>query len=157
MKTLLVGGCSFTTPNEYIDERGVKMQSWPEYVAGKLDLNLVNLAWVGAGNSYIADSIQNYIIANNPDPNNTIVLVMWSGTTRKDVRVSNSFFQAISDYPFKTTLDGTNYLMAGDMELCLTSKVEWKEIFKQTYSRQTVQELADESLNNFIKLDCNFT
>ena len=55
-KVLLVGGCSFTANNfETLvhPEMDTSWQMWPQLLAKKLDMQLVNVAISGAGNEQI--------------------------------------------------------------------------------------------------------
>ena len=77
-KTLLVSGCSFTKrmPGEDNVER-----RWCDVVADKLDMNLVNIGFSGAGNEYIFRSIYDYL-KDNPKPD--MVIAAWSQSQRRD-------------------------------------------------------------------------
>lgn len=70
---LLVSGCSFTKGN-----------SWAKFLSNHLGVDLINLAVDGAGNRHIANSIILYLEQNQIDKENTVIIVMWSGITRRD-------------------------------------------------------------------------
>lgn len=77
MKTL-INGCSFSRgPN-----------SWPYYLKSVDQTQLVNLAQSGAGNSYIHESTVSELSRRNYN----LVLIMWSGISRLDYKVSSSDF-----------------------------------------------------------------
>jgi hypothetical protein len=87
MKHLVTNGCSFT-----------KGKSWSHYLADSLDLDSYHcLAEGGAGNFYIADSTQDFLGHADLDPQHTMVIIMWSGVNRKDIKVSGSWFYHIQD------------------------------------------------------------
>ena len=73
-KNLLVSGCSFTF------NRG-----WAEHIKHQYNINLINVACSGAGNTHIADSIV-HKLEFNPEltAKNTYVIIMWSGADRMD-------------------------------------------------------------------------
>ena len=84
-KVLLVGGCSFTANNfETLvhPEMDTSWQMWPQLLAKKLDMQLVNVAISGAGNeqifSSILDTLQHHI-----DPKRVgLVLAAWTQCQR---------------------------------------------------------------------------
>lgn len=109
-KKLLVSGCSFTASgeNSFIPFDGIPFdkncEKWPEIVAEKLNLELVNLARCGKGNKFISNSIMDYIMCN--DPNDIeLVLIGWSQFERyeftnheniSDLSVSAGFIDVMS-------------------------------------------------------------
>lgn len=94
-KNLLVSGCSFT----YNKETGGPY-AWPNVLASWYDLTLHNLAVPGAGNTHISNSIQFYLEQHKElTPDNTLVLVMWSGPGRIDWITDNSLSNFSDIYP----------------------------------------------------------
>ena len=74
-KNLLVNGCSFSRgPN-----------SWPYFLS---NVNLVNLAQAGAGNTYIHETT----IAELSQRKYDLVIVMWTGIPRIDFKVNDINF-----------------------------------------------------------------
>lgn len=87
MKHLVTNGCSFT-----------KGQSWSHYLSESLDLDSYScLAEGGAGNFYITDSTQDFLTHADLDPHETMVIIMWSGVNRKDIKISGSWFHHLQD------------------------------------------------------------
>ena len=86
MKTLLVSGCSWTDPNfesVHHPEMDTSWKKWPEILAEKLELNLVNVAWSGSGNQYIYTSLLDKIV--ELDVNDiALVIAGWSKGCRSD-------------------------------------------------------------------------
>lgn len=79
-KLLIVGGDSWSNPNEscYI-EYGVN-KIWPDIVADFLDMDLINISIGGAGNDFIHGQLVDVIEQNlNRD---IVVMVNWSQATR---------------------------------------------------------------------------
>lgn len=87
MKNMLVNGCSFS--------RGPK--SWPYYLAEYLNVDLVNLAQSGAGNTYIQESTVDELSQRAYD----YVVIMWTGLSRLDYRVSEISKFSQSSYTSK--------------------------------------------------------
>jgi len=152
-KKLLVSGCSFSAQYPKNPD-GFQLLTWPYHVRDTLGSNLTNLSWVGAGNSYIADSVINHISVNDINPFDTFVLVMWSGPARKDLTVSKDFYhnQVGGAYPFKTYIDGVYYVMGGDQLECMASNKDYKQVFKHLYQTQDIGVIADESLRHILRL-----
>jgi len=71
----LINGCSFS--------RGPL--AWPYFLDTVDQTNIVNLACAGAGNTYIHETTVNAVAQRNYD----IVLVMWSGIERVDLKISH--------------------------------------------------------------------
>ena len=72
---LLTNGCSFSHGPE----------SWPYALQEKLGCDLVNLGMPSAGNTYIHDSTISELSKNKYD----MVIIMWSGMSRLDLKVSD--------------------------------------------------------------------
>jgi hypothetical protein len=77
-KNLIVSGCSFTY-NEHHTHI-----AWGNILAAWAGMNITNLAVNGAGNQHIANSIILYLEKNKPSPDDTLIMVMWSGLERVD-------------------------------------------------------------------------
>ena len=85
-KKLIVSGCSFTTKDyksASYPEMNCDWSKWPELLAEKLDMDCVNLAFSGAGNHFIFQTIMDTIIRT---PRNEIgmVIAAWSQSNRDD-------------------------------------------------------------------------
>lgn len=107
IKNLVVSGCSFTD-----DYDG---KTWPYYLADNINnCRIHNLSFPGAGNFYIADTIRNFLINEKLNPEETLVLVMWSGMTRQDVLVDQEYYDMLPD-SCKTTHYGNRYVVGGGM------------------------------------------
>lgn len=106
---LVVSGCSFTL---WIYE------TWPDYLKNLLPNTVLHqLAHPGAGNYYIRKSVINHITANSLDPADTLVLVMWSGISRRDIEVSRNFID-FNLYNKKDTKNiGTSFFISSGGEL----------------------------------------
>lgn len=93
IQNLIVSGCSFTYNNH-----ATSAVTWPYYLK---DLGgfgqVLDCSIPGAGNHHIANSLQWAIEVDKPDPDNSLVIVMWSGNNRDDYicPIENS-----KDYPF---------------------------------------------------------
>lgn len=85
MKYLIVSGDSWTDPNYYsTPNRHLKCDwpKWPDLLAEKLNMQVVNLAQKGRGNEYIYSTILDKI-TEEPD-NIGMVIAAWSSPERRD-------------------------------------------------------------------------
>lgn len=103
IKQVVVNGCSFTRG----DPHG---HSWADYI----NQPVMNIANGAAGNSYICQRTVNYLETHQPDPATTLLIVMWSGTSRIDVPVSSDWYQHIKCSHSYGYSDGiTNWIHTG--------------------------------------------
>lgn len=142
-------GCSFT----YAQLRG-----WPNILAGKLQqrgikVNLYNDGHPGAGNTYISNKIILDSGWNNPD----LVIIMWSGLTRKEITVDHSDEQLMSvlaDYKDYVRWSGfhTSYIFSGGFRgSWLWNKIT-KDIFNPLYKISNNRTMAQDTLINILNL-----
>lgn len=83
-KNLVVSGCSFTYNNS---ETGAV--TWPYYLRDLAGIDQVyDCSLPGAGNYHICHSTTWALETNNFDPNDTLVIVMWSSHNRDDAIIS---------------------------------------------------------------------
>jgi len=86
MKKLIVSGCSYTA-KDYISSAHPEMDcswpKWPEMLAKKLDMEIVNLAFNGAGNRFILQTLLE-AIERTPKDEIGLVLAAWSQSNRDD-------------------------------------------------------------------------
>lgn len=92
---LIVSGCSFTYNNH--DSFAA---SWPYYLK---DLGgftqVLDCSLPGAGNQHISNSLLWALNIDQPDPKNSLIVVMWSGNDRDDYICPES--NNSDTYPFK--------------------------------------------------------
>ena len=74
---LVINGCSYTQGNSWAQSVNVALK--PK--------NYQNLAHQGAGHFYIANSIIDYLSSSDSDPAETLVIILWIGSGRKDLRI----------------------------------------------------------------------
>jgi len=96
-KHLVVSGCSFTSNLPAPDDEPFQ---WPNLIAEWSGIKLHNLAIPGAGNTHISNSIRLYLDINNLPPEETLVIVMWSGIDRIDFMTDPDASKFTSVYPF---------------------------------------------------------
>jgi hypothetical protein len=146
IENLIVSGCSFTWGN----------QSWANIVAEEFDIKkLVNLATPAAGNNYIANSIIDYIETHRPDPENTVVLAMWSGIGRKDLMIDGELWYLLSDYQFKHKYNDapdSYYIFSGGMGNAWIDHPRVSGLFEPLYLASDPFTICKESLQNFSRL-----
>ena len=85
-KKLIVSGCSFTTNNfrsSAYPLQTFNFKKWPELLAEKLDMDLVNLAFSGAGNRFILSTLTDAIV-RTPKDEIGLVIAAWSQSNRDD-------------------------------------------------------------------------
>ena len=89
-KYLIVSGCSFTTSHyrsSFHPEVHALWPKWPELLADKLDLKLINLGASGAGNEYILSSLVDEINKRNVN-DIEMVIAAWSRCDRRDYSIN---------------------------------------------------------------------
>lgn len=78
-KLLIVGGCSNSDSN-YTPYSERDIQCWPEIVAKELDMNLLNVAKLGVGNDYVANTVTDAVLDNLS--RDITVMVLWAAPNR---------------------------------------------------------------------------
>ena len=95
MKKLIVSGCSYTA-KDYISSAHPEMDcswpKWPEMLAKKLDMEIVNLAYNGAGNRFILQTLLE-AIERTPKDEIGLVVAAWSQSNRDDWQEYKSNFK----------------------------------------------------------------
>jgi len=131
---LVVSGCSFT--------QGAQGETWAKHlnISG-----VTNLANSGAGNNYICRRTLNYLEAQG-DPKNTLVIIMWSGTSRIDVSVSTEWYKHIrTTFGYGKTDGISNWIHTGS-----SGNVP---VLEGVCKINDNQSLCVDSLQNFILLE----
>jgi len=91
-KYLIVSGCSWTDPNQYSEDPKVSNDivknyyRWPNILADKLNMKLINFGKYASGNEYICSSLIDNILAMSEYERSNIGLVIaaWSEAKRTD-------------------------------------------------------------------------
>ena len=91
-KFLIISGCSCTDPNQFSEDINVSddivrnYNRWPNIVADKLNMELINFGKFASGNEYICSSLIDNITAMDENKRNNIGLVIaaWSEAKRTD-------------------------------------------------------------------------
>ena len=154
IQNLIVSGGSFTATTM---DHGGNDTNWPKHVRDKIKVkNFVNAARGAAGNSYICNSIIDVLSTKKFNPTETLVLVMWSGTGCKDIRVSLDYLRTLSSYRYKTS--DTNdldkcYVFSGGLSNSWTQNSDTKKLFYHLYKSSDPFSLCKDSLLNFINLE----
>jgi hypothetical protein len=92
---LIVSGCSFTYNNH-----DSSAASWPYYLKDFGGFTQVlDCSLPGAGNQHISNSLLWALNVDQPDPKNSLIVVMWSGCDRDDYICPES--NNSNTYPFK--------------------------------------------------------
>ena len=134
---LIANGCSFTQGHSRSNGK-----SWVDFVPVQ---NKINLANGGAGNTYICQSTLEFLESYG-NPINDIVAVMWSGTSRIDVQVSQSWYNYVIDQGKTGCNNGSNHWIH-------TGSSGTIPMFETLCKVKDNQTLCLESLYNFVLLD----
>lgn len=151
IKNLVLGGCSFTAP----------LTSWGYALAKQYQIpNVYNIAASGAGNYFIAHSIIEFLIDQELNPAETLVLIMWSGTGRKDVRLSGEWFWYLDKkYSSKKQIKLANeqensyFLFSGGLSNSWNTNDVTKKIFNEQYKINDPNIMCRESMMHFINTE----
>lgn len=155
-KNLVANGCSFTADHDdYL--------CWPRVVADDLGIsNRHNLALGGSGNYYIATSTIEYLETQHLDPGNTLVLIMWSGISRKDIMISEPWAQHFRrtywctyprHYPIAPGEDDMVwYISSGGQVGDWIDHADTAKFFHPLYKASDAKSLCKESLHHFMHL-----
>lgn len=142
IKNLIVSGCSFTQAD----------YNWALGTIEKVGaLNHINLARSAAGNTYICDSVIDCLLTERPNPEETLVLVMWSGLTRKDLIVPKIIYDDIQ-YKHKSQCYQSYYVFSGGQLGTWNTDTMIKPAFSGTYRLDNEITFGRETLRNIIKL-----
>lgn len=153
IRNFIANGCSFT---EYMDHPNGITKTWATYLAQELDVdNHINLASSGAGNDYICHSTINYLEANEFDPKETLVIVMWSGPGRIDVPLSQDWYNHFKSGEYSCCkTDGTScWISSGGIGGNWPDNSIRKNIFGHLYKITDPVDLGMQSLRYFILLE----
>lgn len=150
IKNLVVNGCSYTQDGEL-------GRFWGQVLRDEVNPeHYCNLARGGAGNFYIANSTIEYLETQNLDPTETMVVVMWSGTGRKDMRIAGSWYYHLQEqyrYGVKAEQDDNYYIFSGGLTNSWTANSVTKEMFTWLYKVSDPQTLCKDSIMHFINLE----
>lgn len=149
MNNFIANGCSFTRGNK-------ETKTWAKFINDRLDSqNYYNLAQGGAGNKYICDSTIAFLESNQFDPKDTLVLVMWSGTGRKDLHISGEcYFYLKEEYQYLCQKNNESYyLHSGGLTNSWMQNNFTFKVFKNLYKLTDPLSLCIENLLFFIQLE----
>lgn len=143
IRNLVVSGCSFT--------KTLYENEWALTLVRQFNINHhVNLAESGAGNFYIADSLQQYLQTSDIDPRETLVLIMWSGPSRIDLTVSDEYYRMVQT-PYKASVAGKNYIFSGGELGTWQTDSLVRPVFENVYKTKNFTTLAQDTITNIIQ------
>jgi hypothetical protein len=143
IKNFLTSGCSFTHGAGH---------DWPSVIAEKYNPAWHrNLAMPGAGNYYIAESIIQCLNNERFNPEETLVIIMWSGYYRLDLQVTEEFFNMLDHYPYKKKIYKNNYVFSGGQMGGWQNDLLLNNLFKSSYAVINHEILANETLNHMLR------
>lgn len=155
IKNLFVNGCSFTAQSE-------QFLSWGQILANRLGLppeNYWNPGTGGAGNYFICNTTIDALNVAGYDPRETLVLVMWSGLSRKDLRVSREFYDLVKRERYQPMfgiecLPDSRYICSGGINgSWLHTNTLVEDLFKSHYLSSDVLTMCKDSLDQIQRLD----
>ena len=146
IKNLFVNGCSFTD-----DRCGT---TWATFLKKKYpNLNYHNIANYGAGNRYICNSTIQFLEDQNFNPEETLVIIMWSGTKRIDLDMSGEWwYHLYENYPHGRNINDQHYYLFSS-GIAWTKQSDATKIFNWPYKLSDPHTLCADSLMNFINLE----
>lgn len=148
IKNLLVNGCSFTDN---------KLNTWATKLSQYHNrLSYCNIAASGAGNEYICNSTIHHLESADLDPADTLVIVMWSGTGRKDISLSGEMYYQTThnkQYSHGAAVNDLYYLFSGGLTNSWMQNTFTSKIFNSMYKISDPLALCLDSLLNFVKLE----
>lgn len=149
-----MSGCSFTH-----EPSGCSPWSWANIFGEWTNLKVHNLAIPGAGNDHISKSIILYLEKNKFNPDDTLVLAMWSGIGRIDWIADNSLSKFSNVYPFTYKYDNHNELVLGGnwwhidkSQPLLKTLVEYSK-YQSDSTFALHSWLAMKNLSNYLKVN----
>jgi len=145
MKNLLVNGCSFT------DDSGCVL-TWATFLKEIVrPEQYINLASGGAGNEYICKSTINFLETTHLDPEQTLIVIMWSGTGRKDLTVSGEWWYHLKNdyYYLAKATNEEYYLFSGGLTNSWLDNSFTKNTFSPLYKLSDPLSLSLDSLYHF--------
>lgn len=153
IKNLVVNGCSFSEIAKFPNTA-----SWSQVVADWLGVDYYkNIAMGAAGNRYIAHSTIDLLEHENLNPTETLVLIMWSGISRKDIRMSKEWWEYVQNrgYPYGAQFvlgqypneEYTYWMFSGGGPQVYNSTVS--EFFEHRYKISDETIMCRESLEYF--------
>ena len=149
IENLIVSGCSFTETTT---------SGWADQISNKFKpKKFINLAKSGSGNFYIADSLIQCLLTEKLVPSKTLILVMWTGMTRKDICVSKDYFK-ILDQTSSTKKYDQYYALSGgiqgswQLDLNRSNVFKWfiHPLFDSLYKATDYASLSHDTLSNMI-------
>jgi hypothetical protein len=148
IKNLVVNGCSYTEGNSWAQSVNITLS--PDHYK--------NLARGGAGNFYIANSTIDYLCSSNLTPAETMVIVMWSGSGRKDIRISGEWYYYFKNhYPYQAKsfngIESEYYLFSGGLSNSWLSNPTTKKVFEWAYKLSDPVTLCKDTLVSIVNLE----
>lgn len=143
IRNLIVVGCSFTAaPGD---------QGWGEFLSEYLGVDsFINLAFPGAGNYYISNTLLDHLMHKTYDPKETLIIVNWSGPTRKDILISQETHKLLKGSS-TIHMQGNYYAFSGGYNgLWLESKL-MQQLFANFYKYQSENQQYIETLHNMLR------
>ena len=167
---LVTSGCSFS--DNCVNDTDVVPGRWPHFVAKRINAKLYNRGQGSCGNDWISKSViyeTQKLLDNGINPQNILVMVMWSGIDRKGKFISrqetNNFKQLLNteggqanpinfiDSPTNENclVANTSGYLVGSL-LCSFKNNNINTLKKELFKNITNEELAIESYEHFLRV-----
>jgi hypothetical protein len=167
---LVTSGCSFS--DNCVNDTDVVPGRWPHFVAKRINAKLYNRGQGSGGNDWISKSViyeTQKLLDNGINPQNILVMVMWSGIDRKGKFISrqetNNFKQLLNteggqanpvnfiDSPTNENclVANTSGYLVGSL-LCSFKNNNINTLKKELFKNITNEELAIESYEHFLRV-----
>lgn len=147
-KNLVVSGCSFTH-NEHSSH-----VTWGNTLAYWTGMTISNHAVNGAGNGHIADSIILFLEKNKPNPDDTLIIVMWSTLYRvdwiTDRKIKKDFDHAKHTYHYDSHNELSGLMLHNKEKSHFLDTGNNYRKYQSEYSYALKNWLAMESLSNYL-------
>jgi hypothetical protein len=144
IKNIIVSGCSFTqTP--------VGHKNWSVYLRDRIpEVDYVNYARSGGGNNYITDSMIKYLLQAQPDPQETLIMVMWTGVSRIDLNIGQEYYDLLGDWANKESVGPDRYVCSTGIGGAWPSLP--RSLFEEIYKAMDYRALACNTLLQIVSL-----
>lgn len=150
MKYLIVSGDSWTEANYfsrmYLEEK-CEWPKWPQLLADKLNMKVINLAKSGQGNEYIYSTLLDKILDTNPEEIG-MVIAAWSSPERRDY-YSNNWHADRPDIRgnFKYFVQRSHRLYYSFQQVCESLNIKYRQVQMLSFFKNFIWETKEADTN----------
>ena len=132
-KTLLIGGDSWCDTNQYRDYENSTFPMWYDYIAEKLDMDVVSLGKGGGGNEFICSTLINYINTYGTE-HIGMVMASWSECQRGDWETHIKEYHRAYEYEWQSKREMTD----GQLYGFIKKSLKWFYIFQTVCEHRNI-------------------